>query len=92
MTRARERSGGGGLSIATRFSLLMTFALLLVMAAGGYFLLSKSRRALDQSNRHLLNEIARRTVAEEVARRGQHSRYLRQEKADPRPAAKGNST
>lgn len=68
MTRGRDRSGGGGLSIASRFSLLMTFALLVVMAAAGYFLLDKSRRALDQSNRHLLNEIARRTVAEDVAR------------------------
>lgn len=68
MSRGSERSGGG-LSIAGRFSLLMTLALLVVMAAAGFFTLDKSRDALEQANRHTLERAVAMTGEEHSAAR-----------------------
>lgn len=68
MSRGKERSGGG-LSIAGRFSLLMSLSLLVVMSAAGFFTLDKSRDALEQANRNTLEQVVGMTVAEQTAAR-----------------------
>ena len=67
MSRDRERISGGGMSIAGRFSLLMTLSLLVVMTAAGFFLLDKSRAALRQANTNYTDEAARLMSNEEMA-------------------------
>ncbi len=68
MSRGTERTSGG-LSIAGRFTLLMSLALLVVMAAAGFFLLDKSRDALEQGARTVLEDAAGMTQAERHATR-----------------------
>ena len=68
MSRGSERSGGG-LSIKGRFILSMTLSLFAVMVAAGFFLLSKSRTALAQATRMVVDETARLTHYERVASR-----------------------
>jgi len=55
------------MSIAARFSLLMTLSLLVVMTAAGFFLLDKSRAALRQANTNYADEAARLMSEEERA-------------------------
>lgn len=55
------------MSIAGRFSLLMTLSLLVVMTAAGFFLLDKSRAALRQANIDYTDEAARLMSIEELA-------------------------
>lgn len=55
------------MSIAGRFGLFMGLTLLVVMGAGGYLLLDKSREALNQSGRQILSEVAALNAAEAKA-------------------------
>ncbi len=55
---------GGGMSIASRFGLLIALTLSIVMGLGGYLLLDKSRKALDQAGHHTLTQIAALNSAE----------------------------
>lgn len=78
MSAAREKRGGGGLSIAGRFSLFMTLALLVVMSAAGFFLLQKSRAAVSQATRGVLNRTAQLTVNEHEERNPELFETLRE--------------
>jgi serine phosphatase RsbU (regulator of sigma subunit) len=77
VSRSNERSGGG-LSIAGRFSLFMTLALLVVMTAAGFFLLDKSRDALKKATGYLISEGAAMTAAERDATRDLQLAILRE--------------
>lgn len=77
MSRGNERSGGG-LSIAGRFSLFMTLALMVVMTGAGFFLLDKSRDALKKATSYLINEGAAMTAAERAATRETQIEILRE--------------
>ena len=67
MEAERQNAGSAGLSIAGRFSLFCGLALLVVMSAAGYFLLDKSRVALEQAGRQTLNTAASYMAAENEA-------------------------
>ena len=62
MSSGRGTPRGGGLSIAGRFCLWMSTAMLVVMTAAGFFLLDKSRDALGKATTSVLNRAAQLTA------------------------------
>ena len=66
--RSGQIGGGAGMSIASRFGLIVALTLLVVMSAAGYLLLDKSRQALTQAGEQTLSDVAALNAAEAAAK------------------------
>ena len=66
--RSGQIGGGAGMSIASRFGLIVALTLLVVMSAAGFLLLDKSRQALTLAGQQTLSDVSAFNAAETAAK------------------------